>query len=182
MATLSAPGMTAASEQQRRFVRVNPPGCRDEFIIDPRYSVLRYIGGGAYGRVVSAIDNGNNGRKVAIKKIGDVFRDLGDAKRILRELKLLRHLGGHENISWIVDIMLPSPISTAPGVPPPMKYTFNDVYIVTDLMDTDLAHIIESPQALSDSHIKYFTYQICRGSSLFICDIHYYHVSIVTPW
>lgn len=37
-------------------------------------------------------------RKVAIKKVGDTFRDLTDAKRILRELRLLRHLGGHENI------------------------------------------------------------------------------------
>lgn len=38
------------------------------------------------------------GRKVAIKKITDVFDDLTDAKRILREMKLLRHLGVHENI------------------------------------------------------------------------------------
>lgn len=45
-------------------------------------------------------------RKVAIKKITDTFRDLTDAKRILRELRLLRHLGGHENISWILDIMV----------------------------------------------------------------------------
>jgi hypothetical protein len=36
--------------------------------------------------------------QVAIKRIKDVFRDLNDGKRILRELKLLRHLGGHENI------------------------------------------------------------------------------------
>ena len=25
---------------------------------------------------------------------------------VTRELKLLRHLGGHENISWILDIMV----------------------------------------------------------------------------
>ena len=45
-------------------------------------------------------------RKVAIKKVANTFKDLVDAKRILRELKLLRHLGGHENISWILDIMV----------------------------------------------------------------------------
>jgi len=39
----------------------------------------------------------------------------------LRELKLLRHLGGHENISWILDIM----------VAPPVRSAFRDVYIVT---------------------------------------------------
>lgn len=32
------------------------------------------------------------GRKVAIKKVSDTFADVIDAKRILRELKLLRHL------------------------------------------------------------------------------------------
>ena len=45
------------------------------------------------------------GRKVAIKRISKVFLDLIDAKRILREIKLLRHLGKHENIVDILDIM-----------------------------------------------------------------------------
>ena len=37
------------------------------------------------------------GRKVAIKKIPDAFEDLIDAKRILREIKLLRHFN-HDNV------------------------------------------------------------------------------------
>jgi len=50
------------------------------------------------------------GKKVAIKKIANVFRDLFDAKRILRELMLLRHLGrGHENLLWLSDIMVSPP-------------------------------------------------------------------------
>lgn len=91
-------------------------------------------------------------KKVAIKKIADTFRNLTDAKRILRELKLLRHLGGHENIIWIMDIMVQ-----------PNIRNFKDVYIVTDCMETDLERIISSQQTLSDSHIKYFLYQILRG-------------------
>lgn len=35
-----------------------------------------------------------------------MFRDLGDAKRILRELKLLRHFRPHENVVTILDIMV----------------------------------------------------------------------------
>ena len=116
-----------------------------------RYQNLRYVGGGAYGSVCSAYDSLGK-RRVAIKKIRDTFRDLTDAKRILRELKLLRHLGGHENIIWILDIMVH-----------PRRRDFEDVYIVTDLMETDLERIIKSPQPLSDSHIKYFVYQILRG-------------------
>jgi len=37
------------------------------------------------------------------------------------------------------------------------------VYIVTELMDTDLHQIIGSPQPLTDDHCQYFMYQILRG-------------------
>lgn len=43
---------------------------------------------------------------MAVKKVKDIFRDLGDAKRILRELKLLRHFNAHENVVTILDIMV----------------------------------------------------------------------------
>merc|ERR1712093_886423 len=38
-----------------------------------------------------------------------------------------------------------------------------DLYIVSELMDTDLHQIIVSPQDLSDDHVQYFIYQILRG-------------------
>lgn len=37
------------------------------------------------------------GRKVAVKKVGDAFNDETDAKRTLREIKLLRFLN-HDNV------------------------------------------------------------------------------------
>ena len=38
-------------------------------------------------------------RKVAIKKINNVFEhDVEYQKRILREIKILRHFRGHENV------------------------------------------------------------------------------------
>lgn len=40
---------------------------------------------------------------------------------------------------------------------------FDDVYIATELMDTDLGQIIKSSQPLSDEHVQYFIYQILRG-------------------
>ena len=54
--------------------------------------------------MVSAFDSVTQ-KKVAIKKVKDTFADVVDAKRILRELKLLRHLNGHENVIQILDIM-----------------------------------------------------------------------------
>ena len=52
---------------------------RDQFYIDVRYTNLRPIGGGSYGVVCSADDTAT-GRRVAIKKIANVFSDLVDAK------------------------------------------------------------------------------------------------------
>lgn len=90
------------------------------------------------------------GRQVAIKKIGEVFSDLVDAKRIVREIKLLRHFDGHENIIDIVDIM----------TIPPGTTDFKDVYIVTKLMESDMDRIIASGQPLTDQHFQYFIYQV----------------------
>ncbi|THG01328.1 hypothetical protein TEA_015909 [Camellia sinensis var. sinensis] len=48
-------------------------------------------------------------------------------------------------------------------VPPPLQREFSDVYIATELMDTDLHQIIRSKQSLSEEHCQYFLYQILRG-------------------
>jgi serine/threonine protein kinase len=43
------------------------------------------------------------------------------------------------------------------------KVDFNDIYIVTNLMESDLDRIIASEQQLSDQHFQYFLYQMLRG-------------------
>ena len=43
--------------------------------------------------------------QVAIKKVANTFHDLIDAKRILREIKPLRHFRAHENVIAIKDII-----------------------------------------------------------------------------
>jgi mitogen-activated protein kinase 1/3 len=50
-------------------------------------------------------------------------------------------------------------------MPPNVKYLddFIDVYLVTDLMETDLHRIIYSKQKLSIDHVQYFIYQVLRG-------------------
>jgi len=124
----------------------------DTFAVDVRYVDLKPIGGGSYGIVCSAYDT-LTGQRVAIKKITDAFQDLVDAKRILREIKLLRHFDGHENVIKILDIMtMPAGI-----------IDFKDIYIVTDLMESDLDRIISSSQPLTEQHFQYFIYQVLRG-------------------
>lgn len=111
---------------------------------------LRPIGRGAYGIVCAAV-NSDTHEEVAIKKIANTFDNIIDAKRTLREIKLLRHMD-HENIIAIKDI-----------IRPPQKDNFNDVYIVYELMDTDLHQIIRSNQPLNPDHCQYFLYQLLRG-------------------
>ena len=73
------------------------------FTVDSKYTFTRVIGSGAYGVVISAHDTSTN-TKVAIKMVPKAFQDEIDAKRILREIKLLKHLR-HENIVGIMDMV-----------------------------------------------------------------------------
>jgi serine/threonine protein kinase len=70
--------------------------------------------------------------KVAIKKVPKAFEDLIDAKRIVREIKLLKFFD-HENIIGLVDVQKP-----------PSKTGYEDIYIITDLMETDMHRVIYS--------------------------------------
>lgn len=124
-----------------------------QFNLPPRYAPIRVIGQGAFGCVCSAKDN-LTGESVAVKKITNCFTNLTDTKRIIREVKLLRHLRGHENIISLKNIF-PDPAKTATS--------YEEIYLVCALMDTDLQRIIQSPQPLSDDHCQYFIYQILRG-------------------
>ena len=99
---------------------------------------------------------------IAIKKIPKAFEDTVDCKRLLREIKILRHFK-HDNVLGLHDI-LPPPGGNAKD--------WKDVYIVSELMDTDLHYIIHSKQPLTDEHFKYFLYQILRG----VHAIHTAHV------
>lgn len=149
---------TASGSHSNRFKSTTPYSAHTfkagnhTFTVDTKYSFVRVIGSGAYGVVISANDTQLNSR-VAIKMVPKAFQDEIDAKRILREIKLLKHLK-HENIVGIVDMM-----------PPMMRYVddFKDVYIVSELMETDLYRIIYSKQSLSLDHVQYFIYQVLRA-------------------
>lgn len=121
-------------------------------MVDDRYTVQKRVGSGAYGHVFSAKDS-MSGKKVAIKWIHKAFEDVIDAKRVLREIKILskcRHSEQlslllinlissftefleHENIVELLDIQRPEDYTT-----------YDDVYIITHLMEADLHHLIYS--------------------------------------
>lgn len=40
---------------------------------------------------------------------------------------------------------------------------YDELYIVMELLDSDLHRIIQSPQALGDAHHRYFMFQLLKG-------------------
>jgi mitogen-activated protein kinase 1/3 len=125
-----------------------------KFTIEEKYEFIKQIGIGSFSAVCSCYDKKDN-RNVAIKKVTNAFNDLEDAKQILREIKLLSSFD-HDNIVTLLDVTKPE-----------NKNNFDDVYVITDLMETDLHRVIYSRQELTDEHIQYFIYQILRGTLYF---------------
>ncbi|KAG6675828.1 hypothetical protein I3842_15G124500 [Carya illinoinensis] len=115
-----------------------------------RYQIQEVVGKGSYGVVGSAVDT-HTGERVAIKKISDVFEHVSDATRILREIKLLRLLR-HPDIVEIKHIMLP-----------PSRREFRDIYVVFELMESDLHQVIKANDDLTPEHYQFFLYQLLRG-------------------
>jgi len=113
-------------------------------IIDCKYTVTKVLAQGSYG-IISSAKNIETNENIALKKV--ILDDVTKAKRILREIKLLRYFKGHDNIIAMKEIFM----------------SRNDIYVHLELMDSDLRQVISSKQPLSDDHIKYFMYQLLRG-------------------
>lgn len=121
------------------------------------YKLIKIIGKGAYAQVYKAI-NVSNGKEYAVKRIKAVFKCRIKAKSTLRELIYLKFLN-HPNILKIHEIFKPATFSD-----------FDDVFFVTDLMDSDLRTFIRSENSYSIENVKYFCYHIA-------CALQYIHSS-----
>ncbi|KAI4755483.1 mitogen-activated protein kinase [Aureobasidium sp. EXF-3400] len=118
------------------------------FNVSEQYDIQDVVGEGAYGVVCSALHK-PSGQKVAIKKITPFDHSMF-CLRTLREMKLLRYFN-HENIISILDIQKPRSYET-----------FTEVYLIQELMETDMHRVIRT-QELSDDHCQYFIYQTLRA-------------------
>ncbi|CAG0919761.1 unnamed protein product [Notodromas monacha] len=118
--------------------------------VPERYQMLFPVGSGAYGQVCSAVDASTK-NKIAIKKLARPFQSAIHAKRTYREVKMLKHMQ-HENVIGLLDVFTPAETLDE----------FDDLYLVTHLMGSDLNNIIKT-QKLSDDHVQFLVYQILRG-------------------
>jgi len=98
------------------------------------YEIKDPVGSGAYGVVVAAEDKSEPAPNnlVAIKKIEKAFEHKIFALRTLRELKIMRLLN-NENVLSVKNILKPESFEK-----------FDQIYVVTELMETDLSQIVKS--------------------------------------
>jgi len=111
------------------------------------YQLIERIGRGAYSTVWRTIHI-PTGNQYAIKKQVNIFDDLINCKRILREIKLLRLLK-HQNIVKLVDVRVNED-----------NLKFNSVSLVLELGAINLKKILKSAHCLVEFHVKKFIYEL----------------------
>jgi len=119
-------------------------------ILPPRYEVKTEIGKGAYGCVAEAYDKKDE-RLVAIKKMPELFEDLVDCKRILREVCILAKLN-HPNVVRLFDLPVP-----------PNPASFDQLCIVMEIADTDMKKLVRTDVTLAAIQINTLLYHLLRG-------------------
>lgn len=90
-------------------------------------------------------------QNVAIKRVKHVFDDLVDCKRILRETAIMTRLS-HPHIVQIYDIIEPSHMRS-----------FDELYIVMELCDSDMKKLIKTDVLLTPLHINTLLYNLLVG-------------------
>lgn len=130
-----------------------------DFKADSRFINLKPIGIGGNGIVYSAVDSECE-KEVAIKKI--CFSDKRSCKYAFRELRIMRRLH-HENIVAVYEVLGPGVCSATDNMMGSLC-ELNSVYIVQELLDTDLQQLLfDEGRPLGDEHIRFLLYQLLRG-------------------
>ncbi len=120
-----------------------------------RYTDVHVAGQGAYSVVARATDTQADASEaagsrptVAIKRIAEVFYDAHEAKKVLREIRLLRDFE-HPNIINLRQLIYPEDIET-----------FEDMFMVTDYMQGDLRKRIKSKVEMPEATVRSYMAQI----------------------
>ena len=120
-----------------------------------RYDPIKILGSGSYGKVVEAIDKTTK-KKVAIKKINELFVDLIDTKRVLREITLLRFMK-NPFIVELLDIVYDN-----------NNENLDCIYLIFECLPSDLKKLIKSSNYLTIDDVRKYVYHI-------LCGLKYIH-------
>ena len=120
-----------------------------------KYEPIKVLGAGSYGKVIESIDKSTQ-KKVAIKKVNELFVDLVDSKRVLREITLLRFMKNR----FMVELL-------------DIEYDRNDkdfdcIYLIFECLPSDLKKLIKSSCFLKMDDVRMYVYHI-------LCGLKYIH-------
>eukprot|EP00940_MAST-03C_sp_MAST-3C-sp2_P000551 g551.t1 len=124
--------------------------------VGSRYRLERLAGKGSYGSVAIATDLAEKRKRenpeVAIKRIRKVFETKTSAQRVLRELRILRHMRDHRNIIEMRSVIAPD--------------DFSEIYVVFEAMDFDMSRLLDDrKQWITPDHTRYFLHQLLVATS-----------------
>lgn len=139
--------------------------------LDSEYELLSILGEGTYGKVIKARHR-QSGQECAIKHIKDVFFNIYEAKKILREIHILRKLTNDQSNLFsvkLLDVIVP-PIEEDDKQSNDPSLLFNSLFLVQDCFGLDLSHFIRNSNKfrLQEEHILTIVYNI-------LCGVHYMH-------
>lgn len=135
--------------------------CKKEWkIVCESYKLRGVIGKGAGGTVIKAVHK-LSGKKYAIKCIKNSFETFYVAKRVLREIQILRHLTqmkGNVHTTKLHDIL--------------HSEDFSHIFLVMDYMESDLKQVLDDARKIKmeEEHMVIIVYKL-------LCALKFLHES-----
>lgn len=121
--------------------------------ITAKYDVTKKLGHGAYGTVFNIIEKKTK-KRMAAKRVDDVFNTTTDARRALREISIMR-LCKHPNVVVLKEVYAL-----------PDEDTFQNLWVIMEYGGYDLGKIIKHSRKLagwSELHVRFISWQILAG-------------------
>ena len=114
------------------------------------------LGKGAYGKVMQVLHTPSQ-RTFAIKRYEEIFSNDLRARRLIRELNILKTVKHPcvNRLNWVIK---------------PESEEFKEVYLVLDRCDMDLKKLLKSSKHLEEAQVKSIVYDI-------LCGLNYLHKS-----
>ena len=115
-----------------------------DFLLPKDFTLIKKLGSGAFGKVMQILHI-PTGREYACKRFEDVFESELRAKRLLREINILKLLN-HPCINKLKCVIPPESL----GNKAESKYGFDHAYLVLRRCDMDLKKLLKSNRHLEE--------------------------------
>eukprot|EP01026_Neomeris_dumetosa_P018711 TRINITY_DN1737_c0_g1_i7.p1 TRINITY_DN1737_c0_g1~~TRINITY_DN1737_c0_g1_i7.p1 ORF type:complete len:396 (+),score=38.93 TRINITY_DN1737_c0_g1_i7:320-1507(+) len=142
-----------------------------QWVVGERYSLLKTLGEGSFSQVCLAMDN-VDGEKVALKRIADVLYSVDYAKRVLREICILRRIR-HPNLIGLRDAFIrPAQTGRLKFQGGKLVPTSIDLYLALEYANGgDLFHL---KGQLTEQEVKHMMWQL-TNAMVFLHGLHVWH-------